>query len=288
MIMKKNLIGQKFGRLTVISEYGRYKKKQVQWLCKYECGNTVIATTGSLNSGNTTSCGCYNRSLLAKDLTNKVFGKLTAIKVVGRNKHKSLIWECLCECGNKCYPTSNSLLSGNTKSCGCVRRKKNSEKMKKANFTHGKTYTRLYNIWCAMKGRCYRHTNDHYSSYGERGIEVCNEWKNDFQSFYDWAINNGYNENLTIDRIDNNKGYSPENCQWLSFSENTRKQRRTVFISVDGKCCSVSGWAKIIGVGNCTVRLFYNRFGEEMTQKAIHDFFKTKDKTLLYVRNKRK
>lgn len=221
---------------------------------------------------------------MKKDLTGRKFGMLTAIRVVGRNKHNVLIWECKCDCGNISYPTSNSLLSGNTKSCGCVTRRKSGERFRKMNVTHQQTYTRLYHTWCSMKSRCYRKSNDHYKSYGERGITMCDEWRNNFEAFYEWAIRNGYSDNLTIDRIDNDKGYYPNNCQWISFSDNTRKKRNTVFLTVNNENKSIREWGNILGVSHSTVRLFYKRYGALKTIEAITKSIQNKDKRFIYVK----
>lgn len=145
MAKKIDITGQKFGRLTVIEDVGRNKRKQVIWLCKCECGNTVKTNCTSLRNGNTTSCGCYNKEVIGKrnriDLSNQKFGKLTVIKECGKDKHKNFIWLCECDCGNTTEVTTAMLRSGHTKSCGCYQKERASE-ASRANLT-GKKIGRL-------------------------------------------------------------------------------------------------------------------------------------------------
>ena len=115
-------------------------------------------------------------------------------------------------------------------------------------ITHGKSKTRLYNIWSDMKRRCYNPKNKRYNRYGGRGISVCDEWKDDFQAFYDWAIYNDYAEDLTIDRIDVNGNYEPNNCRWITWKEQQRNTSRNRFITVNGVTRTMTEWAEITGI----------------------------------------
>lgn len=153
-----------------------------------------------------------------KDLTGARFGKLVAVRTVGK-KSGAFIWECMCDCGNLTVVRGFELTRGHTKSCGCLRR----DLMIENNTTHGLHHTRLYTIWCGMKERCYNRNASNYSFYGGRSVAICAEWLTDFRTFYEWAISNGYKDGLTLDRKDSDGDYEPSNCQWITRSENTTR-----------------------------------------------------------------
>ena len=152
------------------------------------------------------------------NLTNKRFGRLTAVCRNG-SQYGNAAWDCVCDCGNIVNVSSNRLMSGNTRSCGCLEREERIARM----TTHNLTNSSLYTTWESMKKRCYCKKHNGYKNYGGKGVTICEEWKNDFRKFYDWALANGYSKGLTIDRINPNGNYEPDNCQWLTRSENTKK-----------------------------------------------------------------
>lgn len=166
------------------------------------------------------------------DLTGKRYGKLVVIGRSDNDKYGRAKWTCRCDCGEVRTENSSNLVRGYVKSCGCERAKI----LRSVSITHGQRKTRLYGVWSNLKTRCYNPKTHNYHRYGGRGITVCDEWINDFQAFYDWAIANGYDENApymkcTIDRIDNDKGYSPDNCRWVDAktqNNNKSNSKRSV------------------------------------------------------------
>lgn len=153
------------------------------------------------------------------DIAGQKFGRLSVVALNPMQK-KYRFWECLCDCGETTLTTTSALTSGMTKSCGCLRR----ESAANAKRTHGKRHTRLYRVWAGMRNRCLNQNTPKYKNYGGRGITIYLEWTN-FERFALWAETSGYTDNLTIDRIDNDKGYSPDNCQWITLSENSKKDK---------------------------------------------------------------
>lgn len=157
------------------------------------------------------------------DLTNKRFGRLIALK--SERKNGRVRWLCRCDCGNIKSIQSTHLRSGASKSCGCLQKEINI-----ANLTqHGQTRSSLHNRWKAIKQRCLNPKNTRYNDYGGRGITLCEEWL-DYKTFSKWCYENNYSCDLELDRIDNNKGYNPENCRWTTSSINNRNRRDTVYI----------------------------------------------------------
>ena len=154
------------------------------------------------------------------DLTGQQFGRLVVIQRA-KAINKRTKWLCRCECGNEVVVESYNLKTGHTQSCGCLQREATSS----ANKTHHCTHTRLYRIWNNMKNRCYRKSYHAFHHYGGRGIKVCDEWRDDFQAFYDWAMANGYRDDLSIDRIDSNGNYEPSNCRWATMAEQNKNKR---------------------------------------------------------------
>lgn len=151
------------------------------------------------------------------DLTGQRFGNLTVIKFHDV-RHGMSRWECKCDCGNNTIVYGRHMISGNTQSCGCL----GMERRKQACTKHNLSHTRIYTIWADMKDRCYNPHNAAYKWYGEKGITVCDEWLHNPSEFAIWAMVNGYTDELTIDRIDANKNYSPDNCRWVTQKENLR------------------------------------------------------------------
>lgn len=168
----------------------------------------------------------------ANDLTGERFGRLVVLSRAGSSSGGAAKWLCRCDCGNHAVVYGSSLVRGNSKSCSCLK----NELLKKRRTTHGQSASRLHKIWAGMKERCSNPKNNRYHRYGGRGITVCDEWRNDFAKFYEWAMANGYDENAprgqcTIDRIDNDACYSPDNCRWVDAktqrnNQSNRKENR--------------------------------------------------------------
>lgn len=261
----QDLIGKKYGHLTVLGFDHRDSRGEAWLLCKCDCGREKVIRSYSVTSGITTSCGCRWHEI--EDLSGRRFGRLVAIEVDSRNWQGKTMWRCRCDCGNETVVKSDSLKSGHTRSCGCLY----TENIGKTNLTHGHTGERIHNIWKCMRSRCSNQNNDSYENYGGRGVSVCDEWKNDFQSFYDWSMHNGYADNLSIDRINNDGDYSPENCRWttaLTQANNTRRNRYITYNNITHTC---SEWARILGLrkdvlrhrlDNGDMRDFEEYFGE--------------------------
>lgn len=177
------------------------------------------------------------------NLTGERFGKLVVIKTAGKTKNGAYLWQCKCDCGNEIIANVGNLKNGHTKSCGCLRVDRC-----KTNFTkHGLEHTRLYGIWSDMRLRCYDEKNIAYHRYGGRGITICDEWKNDVKAFYDWATANGYKDSLTIDRIDNDGNYCPENCRWATVKEQASNRRSNILVTHNGKTQTMKKWANEVG-----------------------------------------
>lgn len=235
---RKDIKGERFGLLTVLREAPNREKWVSRWICLCDCGKEVDVSYGALASGNTTSCGCAIRKKHSermkrmneerkkngvvhhafKDLTGKRFGMLTVLEQGERSKTGAIRWRCLCDCGKESLVLTSHLNDGHSTSCGCLNRKVLVER----STTHGDAGTKLYLVYRGMHDRCEREKNTHYKWYGGRGIRVCEEW-GDYVTFKEWALNHGYQEGLTIDRIDPDGNYCPENCRWITKSENSKR-----------------------------------------------------------------
>lgn len=247
--MQKDLTGMKFGKLLVIKQLEeRSEHGHVQWICKCDCGNYVTKLGVRLRSGKAKSCGCIKRV----DLVGQKFGRLTVIKSIG-SKNQQHIWLCKCECGKETISNTNRLKSGWKRSCGCIQ-KEQLAKRNKENAKHGLNNHPLHGVWHNMKDRCYRELCSEYQRYGGRGITVCDEWLHDFQAFYDWAITHGYTKGLTIDRIDNDGNYEPNNCRWATQKEQQNNRSTNHHLTYNGKTMTISEWADELSVPAYMIR----------------------------------
>lgn len=183
------------------------------------------------------------------DLTGMQFGRLSVIERA-ENRGKSVMWRCSCQCGAEVVTKAYSLTSGATRSCGCYNRERSSQHHTK----HGESQTRLNREWRKIKYRCSNPNDDRWEDYGGRGITVCKEWTDSYEAFRDWAIANGYRDDLTIDRIDVNGNYEPGNCRWITNQKQQNNRRDNHYITYKGETHTITEWARIYGVGeNCLV-----------------------------------
>lgn len=223
---RKDIIGTKIGLWTVLDKASAAKNKgrSARYLCQCDCGRRRIVYANNLLQGKSLSCGCSK----ARNLVGKKFGKLTVLGSVPATERrdgwwsKKVLWHCVCECGKEVTVPAESLTRGHTRSCGCGLHRKGIKQMCKAEPAR-----RIHRIWTGMKSRCYNPNATGFANYGGRGIEICDLWRNDFLLFYKWAINSGYADGLTIDRINNDGNYEPMNCRWATKAEQNRN-RRTV------------------------------------------------------------
>lgn len=232
----KDEINKRYGKLTVLKRVGNDNKGCATWLCKCDCGRNCIVLGYRLRNGATKSCGCIKGKNNLNDLTGQKFGKLTVIERA-KNRGKVIYWLCKCECGGIIEVQSAHLKNGNTKSCGCM----------KGNKKHNMSHTRIYKIWKEMRNRCNNKKTNVYKWYGGRGISICSEWDN-FNNFQTWAIQNGYNNNLTIDRIDVNGNYEPSNCRWATRKEQANNTTRSIKITINNETHTITEWAKIYNI----------------------------------------
>ena len=206
------------------------------------------------------------------DISGQEFGRLFTVGYAGTMRSKSgrslgPSYVCICSCGKQLIVRGASLLNGNSKSCGCMRtetlKRMGKESIQKilanpkwrGHHVHDGRRTELYSHWCAMKARCNNKNSANWHSYGGRGIKVCDEWQT-FPAFRDWAMANGYKDGLTIDRIDNDKGYEPSNCRWVTMKQQSRNTSRNLYFTIDGVRKSFSEWCEEYNVPS---RAIYQR-----------------------------
>lgn len=183
-----------------------------------------------------------------KNLRNMKFGRLTVLDEEPIIKNSRTYWNCKCDCGNKKHVNAGHLKNGSIKSCGCLKKEFYNRGSKNISQKHNLKNKRLSKILNHMKQRCYNINASNYKNYGGRGIKICNEWLNNSQSFYDWAKNNGYQDNLSIDRIDVNGDYEPNNCRWATPSQQANNKRNSVFININGKTKTIAEWSRYFGI----------------------------------------
>ena len=184
-----------------------------------------------------------------KDLTGTRFGNLTVIgraeDYVYKSGRREVMWRCKCDCGNEVVVHKGGMHKGGTVSCGCAKRSRLTK--------HGLSESRLDRIFRGMKQRCYDKHAANYAAYGGRGVRICNEWLEDKQAFFDWAIHNGYDDSLSIDRVDVNGDYTPANCKWATNKEQSNNRRDNIRISYDGLTLSVAEWAAKTNIPYSTI-----------------------------------
>lgn len=183
-------------------------------------------------------------------IVGKRFGRLTVVGLDHFGKYHGTWWKCRCDCGKEKVVYRGGLTSGDTTSCGCYHREHLSEYGK----THGLTRHPLYSIWSGMVQRCTNPNAENYYRYGGRGIDIFEPWKKDFETFYNWAINNGYSTALSLDRINNNGNYEPCNCRWVTQKEQSNNTRRNHKVTYNDETHTIAEWSEMLGVNHETLR----------------------------------
>lgn len=235
--MKKiDFTGLKKGRVLVIREISNRL-----WECKCDCGK-IFTKTSSAIIQKTLSCGCLLREMVKArtvDLTGKRFGRLVVLGLVGPRESGGYVWKCLCDCGIERNIHGSGLKYGDSKSCGCLK----NEIVKIINMTHGQSKkTKTYRSWAAMKERCSNPHHVSYSSYGGRGIKVCDRWKESFENFFEDM--GECPENMSIDRINNDGNYEPGNCRWATAKEQNMNSRHVRWTTFLGMTKSLNQWCQ--------------------------------------------
>lgn len=188
-----------------------------------------------------------------EDLTGRRFGRLIVLERtdshIKKNGDKQTAFLCRCDCGNVRKVLAYNLKNGHTLSCGCL----SFEHRTKARTKHGETGTRLYRIWHHMKERCNDNKNARFTDYGGRGIKVCNEWQCSYETFREWATSNGYTDMLTLDRKNNNDGYCPENCRWVTAKEQANNTRKNRLITYKNITHTLAEWSDIVKIKPSTI-----------------------------------
>jgi len=239
----RDITGQKFGRLTVLNY--EYTDRQAYWRFRCDCGNEKVLMGSRVANGKVQSCGCLlvekiieNGKNKKIDLSGKRFGRLVVISETTKRQGTHIIWECICDCGNIHFASGGDLRRGGVTSCGCYAREVSS----RINTVHGGEGTTEYIKWASMKSRCYYPKNESYSHYGARGISVCNRWRNNFGNFL--KDMGKCPEGLTLERTDNDKGYSPGNCRWATVKEQNHNKRSNVWVEYCGEKLIRADWIR--------------------------------------------
>lgn len=185
-----------------------------------------------------------------KDLTGERFGRL-AVEGVSRKvksgRRYRYYWNCKCDCGNSVEVRTDCLTSGLVRSCGCLKKEQDKINLV-ANHSHKMSHTKAWDTYYGMMSRCYNHDDKRYVDYGARGITVCDEWINDKEAFFEWASCHGIAKGLQLDRIDNDKGYSPDNCRFVTPRENSRNRRSNLMIEHEGKMITLVELSEVLGI----------------------------------------
>lgn len=179
-----------------------------------------------------------------KVLIGNRYGKLT-VNAFGYKQNNKNFWECVCECGQVTFVRTADLNRGHTKSCGCFQK----EQASQSSYRNGLgNHDRLYRIFYGMKARCYNENHKSYKSYGGRGIAICNEWIQDVTRFREWALTNGYDDSLSIDRINNNGNYEPSNCRWVSKKVQNNNRQNNTYLEFEGERKTIAEWSVATGL----------------------------------------
>lgn len=253
---KPLVVGEKFGKLTILEKVKPKSKtdKHAYYRTICDCGKERIVSSTYLRKTNFAKCKeCTKFETIQNSLIKPgaKYGELTVIQYVGKKENDNHFnYLVKCECGNTELIKGTLLVTGKRKCCKDCSRKRSPQ------YKHGLTHTRLFNIWQGMRGRCYNKNEFAYKDYGGRGITICEEWKNDFISFYNWSMSNGYQENLSIDRINVNGNYEPSNCRWsdkITQANNTRTNR---LLTYNGETHTMAEWSRLTGISQDNI---YNR-----------------------------
>lgn len=187
------------------------------------------------------------------DMSGQIIGRLTVITRADKPKPAKTHWLCKCDCGNYTVVSRRHLKDHSTISCGCYRKEKKPK-------THGMKGTRIYRIWSGMKDRCCNPNSKYWKNYGGRGISVCDDWKTSFESFYEWSMDNGYTQELTLDRVNNDGNYEPSNCRWATMKEQSNNKRTNHYLTYKGETHTIQEWGELLGINPRIIhqRIYYN------------------------------
>lgn len=235
--------GEKWHELNILDyvKDGKYNA-----LCS--CGMTCVVSMNDVKKGKVKSCGHILKQMMKERrekltvLIGKTIGKITILSEAGSNNRGDLLVNCSCSCGTNFVKEAKEIKKGKIKSCGCGVL----TGAKEANTIHGETGSKLYYTWSKMKSRC--HPTKGHKDYGLRSISVCEEWAESYEKFRDWALGNGYQDCLSIDRIDVNGNYEPSNCRWATSKEQGRNKRNTQYVTINGATKSFSEWCEELGI----------------------------------------
>ena len=241
---KRDITGMRFGRLTVIKECDRRQKHLTRWVCKCDCGNEKEINTSDLTSGRTLSCGCQGRENRKKSREKNMIGvrvgKLLVLEKLQKRKgaNKSIVYLCLCDCGETTEVITSHLASKKVQSCGCS----HTDALLKRNTTHGMRYNGVYHVWNGMIQRCENPKAPNFKNYGGRGIKVCPEWHDPWTFLKD--MGDRPSKDHSIERKNVNGNYCPENCCWTTLDVQANNKRNTRLLDYNGSKLTMSQLAK--------------------------------------------
>ena len=262
----KDITGKIFGWLTALYPSKLVgPKNDVTWMCQCKCGNLVEYPVGTLQIGHAKCCGkCNYRRETHKfnDLTGKRFGHLTVLRPVFDPKIRKKPWLCQCDCGNTIITSSEYLTRGFRKSCGCY------NQLYRTKWKTEEEHL-LADRWHRIQQRCYNPKDKNYARWGARGIKMCDDWLHDKNKFIAWGLATGFKPGMEIDRIDNSKGYSPDNCRWATDEEQANNRTNNRTIEVDGMEKSCGRWDKYFGLFSGYTWAYMNRNGKEAAARMI-------------------